>query len=156
MSALEQLGVLVSLCLLNELASGRTLEVFIDNSGAVFTFAKGYSRRCRYMNTIIMATLTVSQALGVNVIVTDVPRISDHGSEVADDLSKGKTDTVWEFQGRGSRKLVAPGALLEWVRNPTRDDMDLGYRILEELKTNGVRGIVKPYRPPICGLQTMS
>ena len=51
MSALEQLGVLVSLCLLNELASGRTLEVFIDNSGAVFAFSKGYSRRCRYMNT---------------------------------------------------------------------------------------------------------
>jgi hypothetical protein len=41
MSALEQLGVLDSLCLLNKSASGRTLEVFIDNSGAVFAFAKG-------------------------------------------------------------------------------------------------------------------
>ena len=63
MSALEQLGVLISLCLLNKSASGRTLEVFIDNSGAVLAFAKGYSRRCRYMNTIIMATLTMSQAM---------------------------------------------------------------------------------------------
>ena len=63
MSALEQLGVLISLCLLNESASGRTLEVFIDNSEAVFACAKGYSRRCRCMNTIIMATLTLSQAM---------------------------------------------------------------------------------------------
>ena len=79
MSVLEQLGVLVSICLLNQSTSGRTLEVFIDNSGAVFAFRKGYSRQCRYMNTIIMATLTLSQAMGVNVVVTDVPRRSDHG-----------------------------------------------------------------------------
>ena len=45
MSVLEQLGVLVSVSLLNQLASGRTLEVFIDNSGAVYAFKKGYSRR---------------------------------------------------------------------------------------------------------------
>ena len=96
------------MCLLNESASGRTLEVFIDNSGAVFAFAKGYSRRCHYLNTIIMATLTMSQAMGVNVIVTDVPRRSDHGSEVADDLSKGKIDSVWGFQGHNSRRMVAP------------------------------------------------
>jgi hypothetical protein len=100
------------------------------------------------MNTIIMATLIVSQALGVNVVVTDVTRRSDLGSKIADDLYKGKTNTVWEFQGQGSRKMVAPEALLEWVRNPSKDNMNLGYRILEELKTIGVRGIVKPFRPP--------
>ena len=99
------------------------------------------------MNTIVMATLTLSQAMGVNVVVTDVPRRSDHGSEVADDLSKGNIDSVWGFQGHNSRRMVAPEALLDWVRHPTRDDMGLGYRILDELKTNGVRGIVDPYRP---------
>ena len=155
MSALEQLGVLISLCLLNESASGRTLEVFINNSGAVFAFAKGYSRRCRYMNTIIMTTLTVSQAMGVNVIVTDIPKRSDHGSEVADDLSKGKIDTVWGFQGQGSRRMVAPETLLHWIRHPTKDDMDLGYRILEELKASGVRGIIEPYRPPFVGRSSL-
>ena len=155
MSALEQLGVLVSLCLLNESASGRTLEVFIDNSGAVFAFSKGYSRRCRYMNTIIMATLTISQAMGVNVIVTDVPRRSDHGSEVADDLSKGKTASVWGFQGQNTRRLVAPEALLSWIRHPTKDDMGVGYRILDELEAIGVRGIVNPYRPLFIGHASM-
>ena len=63
------------------------MEVFIDNSGAVHAFRKCYSRRCRYLNTVIMATLTVSKALGIIVVVTDVPRRSDHGSEVADNFN---------------------------------------------------------------------
>ena len=151
MSAFEQLGVLISVCLLNERGSGRTLEVFVDNTGAVFAFAKGYSRRCRYMNTIIMATLTISQALGINVVVTDVHRRSDHGSKVADDLSKGVVGTIWGFQGQFNRRMVAPDTLLDWIKYPRKDDMDLGYRILRELKSRGVRGIVEPYRPPFVG-----
>ena len=103
------------------------------------------------MNTIIMATLTMSRAMGVNVIMTDVPRRSDHGSEVADDLSKGKIDTVWGFQGQSSRRMVAPETLLHWMSHPTKDDMSLGYRILEELKASGVRGIMEPYRQPFMG-----
>ena len=103
------------------------------------------------MNTIIMATLTMSQAMGVDVIVTDVPRRSDHGSEVADNLSKGKIDTVWGFQGQYNRRMVAPDTLLDWIKYPRKDDMDLGYRILRELKSRGVRGIVEPYRPPFVG-----
>ena len=74
MSVLEQLGVLVSISLLNQYVPGRTLEVFIDNSGAVHAFRKGYSRKCRYLNTVIMATLTVSMALGIHVVVTNIPR----------------------------------------------------------------------------------
>ena len=66
-----------------------------------------------------------------NVIVTDVPRRSDHDSEVADNLSKGKVHTVWGFQGQCNRRMVAPEALLQWIKHPTKDDMDLGYRILE-------------------------
>ena len=147
MSVLEQLGVLVSVSLLNQLASGRTLEVFIDNSGAVYAFKKGYSRRCRYMNTVIMATLTVSKALGINVVVTDVPRRSDHGSEVADDLSKGIINTVWGFQGSNSRRLVAPHTILGWIKHPTKDDNELELRILDELKHKGCEGIVLPYWP---------
>ena len=91
MLALEQLGVLVSLCLLNESASGRTLEVFIDNSGAVFAFAKGY------MNTIIMATLTVSQALGVNVVVTAQRSRTTYlrGKQALSGSSRGREAEKW-------------------------------------------------------------
>ena len=147
MSVLEQLAVLVSLTLLNQYVSGRTLEVFIDNSGAVHAFRKGYSRRCRYLNTVIMATLTVSKALGINVVVTDVPRRSDQGSEVADDLSKGNIPLDWEFQGTNSRRMVAPDTLMAWIKHPTKDDNELGLRILNELKHKGCEGIVLPYWP---------
>ena len=57
------------------------------------------------MNTIIMATLTLSQVIGVNVVVTGVPKRSD-------DLSKGQKNTVWGFQGFSSRRVVAPEVVL--------------------------------------------
>ena len=103
------------------------------------------------MNTIIMATLTISQSLGVNIVVTDVLRRSDQGSRVADDLSKGVVDTIWGFQGHHNRRMVAPDTLLDWIKYPTKDDMNLGYRILGEMKAKGIRGIVEPYRPPFMG-----
>ena len=43
--------------------------------------------------------------------------------------------------------LTLSQALLDWIRHPTKDDMGLGCRILDELKAIGVRGIVDPYRP---------
>ena len=64
------------------------------------------------MNTIIMATLTLSQVIGVNVVVTGVPRRSDLRSKVTDDLSKGQKNTVWGFQGFSSRRVVAPEVVL--------------------------------------------
>ena len=62
-------------------------------------------------------------------------------------MAKGKIDSVWGFKGHDSRRMVAPEALLDWIRHPTKDDMGLGCRILDELKAIVVRGIVDPYRP---------
>ena len=62
-------------------------------------------------------------------------------------MSKGQTNTTWGFQGSASRRMVAPEAVLNWVRHKTKDDMGLGYQILDELKISGVKGIVFPYRP---------
>ena len=92
-----------------------------------------------------MATLTVSKALGINLVVTDIPRRSNQGSEVADDLSKGDISSVWDFQGSNSIRLVAPDTLLAWIKHPTKDDNELGLRILKELKHKGCEGIVLPY-----------
>ena len=77
----------------------------------------------------------------------DTDSVPGYGSEVADDLAKGKIDSVWGFKGHDSRRMVAPEALLDWIRHPTKDDMGLGCRILDELKAIVVRGIVDPYRP---------
>ena len=67
--------------------------------------------------------------------------------EVADNLSKGKTNTVWGFRCYNSKRLGAPDTVLDWVKHPTKDDGVLGFRILTELRSNGVEGIVFPYRP---------
>ena len=111
MSMLEELGVLAALCMLNEHACNKTLQVFVDNSGAVFAFAKGYSRRCRLLNTVIAAINIVSQSLGVNVVVTDIGRRSDIRSCVADDLSKADTSTLEGFLKNSNRILLIPNTI---------------------------------------------
>ena len=64
MAMLEELGILAALCMLNEHACNKTLQVFnglfMDNSGAVFAFARGYSRKYRLLNTVIAAIKIVS------------------------------------------------------------------------------------------------
>ena len=147
MSMVEKMVVLIALCLFNQSASGKTLEVYVDNSGAVYAFEKGYSRRCRYLNTDIRVIMTLSHALGVKVKVTDVPRRSDWGLEVADDLSKGIVMTFDEFMGSYNKRLVAPESVCEWVRKPTKDNIGLGYRIMHKLMTVGADKIVPPFRP---------
>ena len=80
MAMLEELGFLAALCMLNEHACNKTLQVFnglfTDNSGTVFAFAKGYSRKYRLLNTVIAAIKIVSQSLGIHVVVTDINRPS--------------------------------------------------------------------------------
>ena len=80
MSMLEELGILAALCMLNKHTCNKMLQVFVDNSGAVGTFAKGYSRQCRLLNTVIAAINIVFQSLGVHIVVTDIGLRSDTGS----------------------------------------------------------------------------
>ena len=147
MSMLEELGVLASLCMLNQHACNKTLEVYVDNSGAVDAYRKGYSRRCRFLNTVIAAIYTVSQSLGVNVVVTNVPRRSDVGSCVADDLSKANISTLGEFMTESNRPLLIPNTIWEWMHSPTRDDYNFGHKIVEEIISCGGTRAVLPYKP---------
>ena len=147
MSMLEELGVLAALCMLNEHACNKTLQVFVDNSGAVFAFAKGYSRKCRLLNTVIAAIKIVSQSLGVQVVVTDITRRSDTGSRVTDDLSKAVKTTLPGFMGSSNRLLLIPNTIWEWMSRPTLDDYSLGHRIVAEINScGGTRGVA-PYAP---------
>ena len=69
--------MLKALTMLNQHASNKTLEVLVDNSGTVFAYQKGYSKQCRFLNTVISAIYTAQQSLGVNIVVTKVTRRSD-------------------------------------------------------------------------------
>ena len=146
MSMLEELGVLAALCMLNQHACNKTLQVYVNNSGAVFAYKKGYSRRCRFLNTVIAAIYIVSQSLGVNVVVTDIPRRSDTGSCVTDDLSKANTSTLEGFTTSSNRPLLIPNTIWEWMSKPTKDDYTLGHKIVEEIRTSGGTRAVAPYR----------
>ena len=147
MSMLEELGVLAALCMLNEHACNKTLQVFVDNSGAVFAFAKGYSRKCRLLNTVIAAIKIVSQSLGIHVVVTDIERRSDTGSRVTDDLLKANKSTLAGFLGNSSRVLLIPNTIWEWMKHPTLDDYSLGHRIVAEINNCGGTRAVAPYTP---------
>ena len=111
MFMLKELGVLAALCMLNEHACNKTLQVFVDNSGAVFAFTKGCSRKCRLLNTVIAAIYIVSQSLGIQVVVTDIARRSDKGSRVVDDLSKAKKKSLQGFMGENNRLLLVPNTI---------------------------------------------
>ena len=133
--------------MLNEHTCNKTLQVFVDNSGAVFAFAKEYSRKCGLLNTVIAAIKIVSQSVGIQVVVTDIERRSDTGSRVTDDLSKANKTTLPGFMGDNNRILLIPNTIWEWMRRPTRDDYTLGHRIVAEINNCGGTRAVAPYTP---------
>ena len=98
MSMLKELGVLAAVCMLNQQGCNKTLEVYVDNSGAVFAFIN-----------------IVSQSLGVNVVVTDITQRSDTGSCVADNLSNADTSTLGGFMKNSKRALLIPNTISEWM-----------------------------------------
>ena len=117
----------------------------------MFAYAKGYSRKCRLLNTIISAIKIVSQSLGINVVVTDIMRRSDEGSRVADDLSKANKSTLPGFMGRSNRVLLIPQTIWDWMKHPTMDDYSLGHRIIAEINSCGGTRAVAPYTPKFIG-----
>ena len=147
MSMLKELGVLAALCMLDQHACNKTLQVFVDNSGAVFAFMKGYSRQCRFLNTVIAVINIVSQSLGVNVVVTDITRRSETGSCVADDLSKADTTTLGGFMKNSNRALLIPNTIWECMKHPTKDNYTFGHKIVEEIKNSCGTRAVQPYIP---------
>ena len=95
------------------------------------------------LNTVIAAIYNVSQSLGINVFVTDIPQRSYTGSCVADNLSKANTI----FMTSSNRPLLIPNTIWEWMQKPIKDNYTLGYKIMAEIKNSGGTRAVAPYRP---------
>ena len=130
MSMLKELGVLAAVCMLNQQGCNKTLEVYVDNSGAVFAFIN-----------------IDSQSLGVNVVVTDITQRSDTGSCVADNLSKADTSTLGGFMKNSKRALLIPNTISEWMKHLTKDNYSFGHKIVEEIKNSRGTRAVHPYTP---------
>jgi hypothetical protein len=137
LSALELAGPLVVVAAAHKLCRGQALNVWVDNSGAVEVFKKGYSRNCRLCTTIAKAAATVAAAIGCRLEVLKVTRCSAAGPKMADHLSKAKFREFREEAARCNWGLQTapadiPKALLRWLDKPGPYD-GLGAEILREI-----------------------
>ena len=130
---LEMLGPLAVLIIRPNMVRNRDLEVFVDNSGAVNIYAKGYSSGCVYSYTVAMAINDIALALNCNIVVTKVTRCSDKFTIIADAISKADWTTLDRLmEGRNTDPCRVPRALLHWINDP-KEDLHLGEKILREM-----------------------
>ena len=130
---LEMLGPLAVLIIRPNLVRNRDMEVFVDNSGAVNIYAKGYSSGCVYSYTVAMAINDIAQALNCNIVLTKVTRCSDKFTIIADAISKADWATLDRLmENRNTDPCRVPRALLRWINDP-KEDLHLGEKILREM-----------------------
>jgi len=142
LSALELVGPLACLASGAEWCRGRALRFWVDNSGSVRIWQKGYSSSCALCTTLVKAMGTVAAALGTKVEVAKIRRCSNTGAKMADALSKAEfreffalsDNNNWPVQQEAA---TVSKAILQWVGNPCEDD-DLGSKILLELQASGI------------------
>ena len=140
LSALELVGPLICLATLTEQFRHQPVKIFVDNSGSVGIWKKGYSNNCPLSNTIVKAMGTISAGIGCRLDIVKVTRCSDHGPILADLLSKARfqqfrshaENAGWQLQ---TDPLRIPGALVHWLHSPV-PDADLGHRILCDIASN--------------------
>ena len=80
----------------------------------------------------------MATALNAKAYVRNVRRCSTRGSIAADSLSKadfGRFYSLWPEHDLEPMKL--PIEYVKWLQSPVRDN-DLGRRIIEEMRDNGV------------------
>jgi hypothetical protein len=113
--------------------------MWVDNAGSVAIWRKGYSNKCGLCTTLVKAINTVSTAAGCPVTIEKITRCSDTGSELADELSKGrflafkrKLPTDWIIN---AEPAWIPRSILAWIARPGVD-LDLGDKILRDIDSH--------------------
>jgi hypothetical protein len=136
MSALELVGPLICVSADQENCRGKPVQIWVDNAGSVAIWRKGYSTKCGLCTTLVRAINVVSTAAGCPVTIEKITRCSDTGSELADELSKGrflafkrKLPTNWIINAEPAWILRS---ILAWIARPGVD-LDLGDNILRDI-----------------------
>ena len=140
LSALELVGPLIIVAAGSEWCRSKPVRVWVDNSGSVQIWKKGYSTRCQLCTTLVKAISTVAAGLGCKFTIEKIRRCSSPGAVMADALSKAEFNSFrrtalaarWSL---GAEPARVPGPVLHWLANPVVDD-DLGDKILRHLATN--------------------
>jgi len=140
LTALELIGPLVVIAANFDQCRYRPVTVWVDNSGSVGVWKKGYSNHCPLSNTIVKAISTLAAAGGCELFIQKITRCSNTGATVADHLSKGRwkiAKATAAAAGTALRLEPAsfPRQLLRWLDEPTCDEL-LGNKILDELALN--------------------
>jgi len=140
MSALELVGPLACLAAALPRCRGKPVNIWVDNSGSVHIWRKGYATTCALSSTLVRAIACIADAVDCTVDIVKVRRCSGPGPILADHLSKGKFAQFREFANSVGWQLdnlpaTVPRTLLAWVDNPVVDD-DLGVKILRELSVD--------------------
>ena len=133
MSAWELAGPLLLLCSMADELFGKQLIIWVDNSGSVMMFKKGYSTKCNLCCSLIVAINDVARAIGCEVDIRKIRRCSDLGSVAADKLSKAKFRDFHDLVPHANMDYVAaPNSFLTWIQDPVPDRF-LGEKIVSEM-----------------------
>ena len=141
LSALELVGPLVAISAGSEWCRNKPVRVWVDNSGSVQIWKKGYSTRCQLCTTLVKAISTVAAGLGCKFTIEKIRRCSSPGAVMADALSKADFNgfrrtalgASWGLQSEPAR---VPAPILQWLASPVVDD-DLGHKILQYICGSG-------------------
>jgi hypothetical protein len=139
LSALELVGPLICISSDQETCSGKPIRIWVDNSGSIGVWRKGYSIRCRLCDTLVKAIGRIAAATGCRVDIKKVTRCSNDGSILADELSKGrfsafkrKLPSTWKIT---PEPAWIPPSILRWIATP-RADYSLGEKILTDMRNH--------------------
>jgi hypothetical protein len=136
LSALELVGPLICISSATSLCQSRPVRIWVDNSGSVAIWRKGYSSTCPLCTTLVAAIGRVAAAIGASVSIDKITRCDGTGATLADELSKGR---LHRFKARlpvdwplPNEPAWVPPAILRWIANPVATP-DLGQQILNDL-----------------------
>lgn len=137
LSALELVGPLVAVAAGHDWCRGKWTRVWVDNSGSVGIWKKGYSTSCPLSNTLEKAIATVAAGIGCRFTIEKVRRRTTAGAVLADDLSKADFNQFWRKAGPVNlNPAPIPKCILAWLADPVSDE-ELGSRTLMEIKQTG-------------------
>ena len=132
LSTLEAFAALMGLVSEPDLVRNKRVIIFSDNSGFVFSFLNGNSR-CGYLHTVSKALHYVAAALNTDLFVEKIPRRSDLGPVVADELSKGNVAEALGMMGDPCPTMsLVPSSLTTWIEDP-HETRTLGEKIVDEM-----------------------
>jgi hypothetical protein len=136
LSALELVGPLICISSDIEHCRCKPVRIWVDNSGAVAIWRKGYSTRCQLCTILVKAIGRIAANIGCTVTIDKITRVSNDGAILADELSKGRFSAFKSKlpQGWVVRQEPAwiPPSILAWIAVPSADH-ELGDKILGDI-----------------------